>query len=56
MSKLHLTWQYNGVAPWDEITLWCKEHITNEWTARFETIFFYTEQDYTLFLLRWGGQ
>lgn len=58
MGKLHLTWDYNGCAPWEEIVAWCEEHIENEWTARrdFGIVFFYTEEDETMFLLRWGGK
>lgn len=56
MGKLYLTWQYNGVAPWDELIDWCKAHIENAWSFQFETIFFYTEADLTMFLLRWGGR
>ena len=55
MGKLNLTWQYNGVAPWNEIIAWCGEHIESAWSFQFETIFFYTEEDMTMFLLRWGG-
>lgn len=54
MGKLNLTWQYNGCAPWDDIILWCQAHIINAWAFRFETIFFYTEEDYTMFLLKWS--
>lgn len=53
MPRLHLTWQYNGIDKWDTIVLWCKENI-EEFTAHHETIFFYTDNDYTAFLLRWS--
>lgn len=50
-----LSWQYNGVAPWTEIVSWCYNTLnTHGWqTNSFETIYFYNEQDYTTFLLRW---
>ena len=55
MGKLALTWQYNGCASFDEIVKWCEEHIgTLLYSYKFETIFFYTEADYTMFLLRWS--
>ena len=54
MSRLNLTWQYNGCAPWDDIVAWCKVHIENDWSAHHETIWFYTEADETMFLLRWS--
>jgi hypothetical protein len=58
MSKLNLTWQYNGCAPWEEIVVWCANHIENEWyahhDAHHETIWFYTEADKMVFLLRWA--
>ena len=50
-------WQYNGCAPWDEIVQWCADHLSDKvWvTNKFETIQFYSEADYTAFLLKWGG-
>jgi len=57
MGRLSLTWQYNGLAPWVEITEWCKTHCERvTWSRRSGTIFFYTEADYTMFLLRWSGR
>lgn len=55
MSKLNLTWQYNGCAPWIDILFWCNTNL-GEWSYnhKFETIFFYTEADETMFLLRWA--
>lgn len=54
MGKLNLTWQYNGVAPFNDLLDWCDQHIET-WSFQFETIFFYTEEEYTMFLLKWGG-
>lgn len=47
-------WQYNGVAPWDEIVAWARENLTDPyWSANVETFIFHNERDYTLFMLRW---
>lgn len=48
------SWQYNGAAPWTDIVNWCwatfgAENVLAKW----ETIHFYREQDYLLFLLKW---
>lgn len=49
------SWQYNGVAPWNEIYRWClSTYGTNFWTNGCETIFFASEKDKALFLLRWA--
>lgn len=53
MSKLNLTWQYNGCATWDDIVAWCHQNI-KDYSAHNETIWFYTEADKTMFLLRWA--
>ena len=47
-------WQYNGVAPWDEIVNWCSSNITGHSYIKFETIWFSREQDYAWFLIRWS--
>lgn len=49
-----IRWQYNGVAPFDEITDWCKQNIQGFSVIKFETIWFHNESDYILFLLRWA--
>lgn len=50
------TWQFNGVVAFDQITSWCWHNLPNgHWHWRNETIYFYEEQSYTLFLLRWAG-
>lgn len=47
-------WQYNGVAAFDDIALWCEQTFGNNWAWSFETIYFKNERDRTLFLLRWS--
>jgi hypothetical protein len=47
-----MSWQYNGVAQWNDITNWCRDHL-RAWDAKWETIYFQDEKEYTLFLLRW---
>lgn len=47
-------WQYNGVAPWDDIVQWCY-HNLEEWSTNYsETIVFFTDKDYSHFCLRWS--
>jgi len=50
----HRKWQYNGVAPWDEIMAWCDTNVKGYSYIKFETIYFSREQDYNWFLLRWS--
>lgn len=47
------TWQYNGCADWSTIIHWCSEHL-DHWQAQWETITFYDEREYLMFLLRWS--
>ena len=48
-------WQYNGVAPWTDIINWCWDTYPVESVYyKFETIYFHSEKDYLLFLLRWA--
>jgi hypothetical protein len=47
-------WQYNGRAPMDEIRDWCRQNIKGHSYLGWETIWFASEQDYVLFLLRWS--
>lgn len=47
-------WQYNGVAPFDNVLVWCEEHFGNDWIWDWETIYFKREEDKTAFLLRWS--
>jgi hypothetical protein len=65
MGKLNLTWQYNGVAPWNDIIKWCGlafgppetpgHRIKRDWGHNFETIRFNKEEHYTMFMLKWGS-
>ena len=49
-------WQYNGVAKMVDIIEWCWATLTyGTWNYRYlETIEFYDEASYTLFLVRWS--
>ena len=49
-------WQYNGVAKMTDIIDWCWATLTyGTWNYRYlETIEFYDEASYTLFLVRWA--
>jgi hypothetical protein len=56
-----LSWQYNGVAPWDDIIGWCMDnlyhggHYEPNWYSNWhETIYFRDPKEYTLFLLKWA--
>ena len=54
--KYNYHWQYNGVAPFWEIYLWCTETFglgNGDWATSLETVHFVREQDYAVFLLRW---
>jgi len=48
-------WQYNGAAPLIEILVWCRQNLTEHWYNDYgaETIYFYSLEDYSYFLLRW---
>lgn len=47
-------WQYTGVGSWEEIVNWCQVTFGAENVyARWETIVFMCEKDYTTFLLKW---
>jgi len=48
------SWQYNGVAPFDNVLQWCELHFGNNWIWDWETIYFKREEDKTVFLLRWA--
>jgi len=48
------SWQYNGVAPFEEVAVWCERHFGNDWIWNFETIYFKHERDRTAFMLRWA--
>ena len=46
-------WQYNGVAPFEDIILWCEQHFGNDWIWNWETVYFKYERDRTAFMLKW---
>jgi len=49
-------WQYNGVAPMDEILSWCKQTLIAHTYGYYgwETIYFFDKSAYVLFLMRWA--
>lgn len=52
---MDLIWQYNGVAPFTDIVNWCQNTFgTENVLAKWETIYFYNERDYLVFLMRWS--
>ena len=53
IKKNFPSWQYNGVATFDDIMNWCEHHFGNNWVLSFETIYFKYERDKMFFLLRW---
>jgi hypothetical protein len=54
IKKNFPSWQYTGVAPFDDILEWCEEHFGNDWIWNYETIYFKTEPDRLVFALRWS--
>ena len=54
IKKNFPSWQYNGVAPFDDVLAWCEEQLCNDFIWNLETIYFKTEQDKLLFALRWS--
>jgi len=50
-----MTWQYNGVAPFDDIYQWCRQNIPMHVTMNgWETFTFTDEKAYVWFILRWS--
>jgi hypothetical protein len=48
------SWQYNGVALWQDVWDWCVDHISlDDFETNWETIYFKNKNDYTFFLLKW---
>ncbi len=47
-------WQFNGLDEFDNILIWCEQHLGNNFIWDWETIYFKTEQDRAFFLLRWA--
>jgi hypothetical protein len=54
IKQTYPNWQYNGVDSFQNVMLWCEEHLGNNWIWNMETIYFKTEQHKLLFLLRWS--
>ena len=52
-KKLRLVWEYEGGPPFEDILDWCRQNI-EAWRYGHQSIYFYTEKDFTMFLLRWG--
>jgi len=46
-------WQYNGAAKFTDMLIWCEQHLGNNFVWNFETVYFKTEKDKVVFLLRW---
>ena len=50
-----MTWQYNGIAPFEKILNWCEHTIPGQFTyAGWETIDFLKDSAYTMFILKWS--
>ena len=47
-------WQYNGVAEFTQIVLWCEKNLGDNFIWNFETFYFKQEKHKTLFLLKWA--
>jgi hypothetical protein len=54
ICKNFTQWQFNGLDKFDEILIWCEQHLGNNFIWDWETIYFKTEADRTVFLLRWS--
>jgi hypothetical protein len=55
------SWQYNGVAPWNDLVVWCIGNLyhgghyePNWYINQKDTFYFKDEKEYMLFLLRWS--
>lgn len=48
------SWQYNGIVEFDYVLIWCEQYLGNNFVWNWETIYFKTEADKTVFLLRWA--
>lgn len=53
IKQTYPNWQYNGAGPFEDVMLWCEEHLGNDWIWNFETIYFKTKDDKAFFSLRW---
>ena len=47
-------WQFTGLDEFDNILIWCDQHLGNNFVWDWETIYFKTEKDRAFFLLRWA--
>ena len=47
-------WQYNGVDKFDNVLMWCQKHLGDNFIWNWEIIYFKTEKDKLVFLLRWA--
>jgi len=49
-------WQYDGSDSWDTVIQWCVDNLDfDNWqTNRMETIWFFTDETYAHFLLKWS--
>ena len=54
IKKEFPSWQYNGVAPFEELLVWCEQHFGDDWIWNFEIIYFKHQRDLAFFLLRWS--
>ena len=54
IKKSFPSYQYTGSASFDEIILWCEEHLGDNFVWNYETIYFKHEKDKTFFMLRWS--
>ena len=48
------SWQYTGIAPFDDVLDWCEEILGDNFVWNYETIYFKRESDRTMFMLRWA--
>jgi hypothetical protein len=53
-SGLFPSWQFTGNANLEEILEWCENHLGDNFIWNWETIYFKTEKDQVLFLLKWS--
>ena len=51
---MNYQYQYNGVAPWNTLIIWCDQHLAGRFYFHNETITFLDVGSYAWFKLRWG--
>lgn len=55
LAKYKHRWVYNGIDEWDTIIDWCCLNCSMAGCRHDnKIIYFYFEDEYTMFLLRWG--